>query len=460
MAHDTLAQYAGEFKATPNILWIGTGNFWFRLFRVGTFDALLRQHGASLTFADVNTFEQVVDRFRLSAEERVKVLEFFQHPNVKYSNIANPTERQNLLYNRVDSKDRVFTHIYIANWPEQHILSAMRWTSLAPRGVIIITKPLDLNIPQVQTIAAGKFPGFKGKIFVDDHYRNKSSVRALHRMFGQFSQANGLNYGKLKSFRMWLVERKTAEDENRREALECGLIWDLATHLISFIQLFFLDAPHLGLSGYAQGNYGNPEDVRMEIRKVLRMRYVGCELKREDAETLAVIEVAIIFGYQTYGGPVETTVSGLLVVGKGAARFEGVTDPVKQLDFSFERGPVSLNYNSGKLWPEFHDYRLTEEHGFFEPVIELLTHSLRQDDDEGAEPAAMPEPGRYHCGVPFDTAFRNVMTIDEILRHPMGRKLLQGYRPGEAIGSIMDWLVGRDYLERDWLDEVKYGKFV
>ncbi len=312
----------------------------------------------------------------------------------------------------------------------------------------------------VKTIQRGLFPDLNGKLFVDDHYRNKGSVRALHAMFSQFNE-DGLNYGAVNSFRMWLVEPTTAEKEDRRAALECGVIWDLVTHLISFIQMFFLDPPHVGLSGYVKGDPRKLRNVRLEICKVLRRRYVGCELRNQNAETLAVIEVAIPFEYDTYAGWEKATVRGLLVVAKGATRGQGVTGSVKQIDFRFDRGPVSLNYNSGNLVPELRHYHPSQEHGFHQSVVELLTHSPRRANEQA--PAGIvhsPEPGRYHCAMPFPASYQNVMIIDQIIHHPSGRKLLQGYPQGEDIRSIMDWLVGRDHLEKDWLNEEEYGKWV
>ncbi len=70
-----------------------------------------------------------------------------------------------------------------------------------------------------------------------------------------------------------------------------------------------------------------------------------------------------------------------------------------------------------------------------------------------------PDPGRYACGRLFPAAYQNVMIMDEVLRHPSGRRLL-GYRQGEELRSIMDRFVGNHSLESDWLVESDFGRWI
>jgi len=264
---------------------------------------------------------------------------------------------------------------------------------------------------------------------------------------------------------MWLVEQADIESENRREALECGVIWDLATHLVSLIQLFFLDEPHIALLGYTHGDPEILRNVKLHIRKVLRMRYSGCELKTQTTETLAVIEVAVIFQFETYGHDpwVEAEIPGLLVVGKAARRGRDVEGSVKQIDFYFEGGPVNLNYNTGVIMPEIFGHNLSTEKGFLWPVVELLTHTQRSvRKEETTYGISASEPGKYHCGMSFESSFQNLMLINEIKNHPSGRNLLHSYNIGDDIHDIMNNLIAQDFLEkeRNWMIERDFGKFI
>lgn len=429
----------------PVILWIGAGSFFRRIAESATFKILL-DNGASLSVIDIRP--------------KSEVRELPCHPNVKYFDVSEHAQRKDLLYNRLGEQDTLFTHCYVANWPQAHILTAVKYSGLCSGGDIIITKPLDLNIPLVETIHSGVFPDIHDKILVDDHYRNKGSIRALHRILPNIQK----DQGKLRGFRMWLVEPKTVEEENRLEALECGVIWDLATHLISLIQLFFLDWPRRGLGMYDQGSPTNIRGVRPSVNKVLRMKYIDCRLKNPDAETLAVIELGITFQYKTYADWTDANIDGLLVVGKGPVCQEGVDRPVKQVDLWFEGGHVNLNLDEGRIlpaYPEFDDVAGREEKGFFNSVIELLTHSyrkLRARDPEAVQ--TPPSPGRYHCGVSFEQAYQNVMLINEIRRCAPVGAMLRSYHQKEPIRRILERLTATDHLAKGWLDFSRYGDFI
>lgn len=452
-----LAQYPGHPVKQPIILWVGAGNFFERIVKAGTFQYLLENYGAHLTVIDIHPSEEIQAYKELEDQARSKP------SNIRYYDVSQAKQREDLIYNRLVEKNQPFTHIYIATWPEAHLLSAVKYSTLCHGGDIIITKPLDMNIPMVENLQEGVFPDLISKFTVDDHYRNKGSVRALHECLPSWIRSK---CGQLRGFRMWLVEEKTIEKENRLQALECGVIWDLATHLISFIQIFFLDKPHLALWGYTKGDSKKLRNVKLQIRKVLRKRYVGCELKTQNAETLAVIEVAVTFQFETYGHApwVKMEIPGLLIVGKAATRGKGVIGSVKQIDFYFEGGPINLNYNNRNLTPEIHSYNPNKENGFFQPVIELLTHTQRRVRKEAVNygDIYLAEAGKYHCGMPFEEAYQNVMLINEIKNHPSGRNLLQSYDTGADIHDVMNGLIAQDFLEKEknWMIERHYGNFI
>lgn len=441
---ETLALHPGNIVEDPNILWVGAGAFFTRVVRDGAISRLLEEFNAQLTVVDVRPREELGK----------EIESLLNHDRVRYYNASVSEQRRNLFYNRKDESGRLFSHTYIANWPQAHLLSGVKYSILCPGGDIIVTKPMDLNIPMIETVASGVFPDLQEKMVVDDHYRNKGSVRELHRILPDLQ----VKYGKLRGFRIWLVEPVTIEEEKRLRALECGVIWDLATHFISLIQLYFLDPPYLGLAGYSNSDPERLRGVQLGIDKVLRTRYVGCELKSPTVETLAVIEVTIRFEYLTYDGWTPWQISGLLIVGKGATRGAGITGSIKQFDFNFEGASVNLNFDTGRLSPPFADFKASNEQGFHTSVIELLTHSHRELARNGNMNQA--PSGRYHCGMPFGSGHGNVRFIDAIHRHPTSQELLRSYTAKDSIRSILDRMIGDQYLSRDWLDPRRFVDIV
>ena len=136
---------------------------------------------------------------------------------------------------------------------------------------------------------------------------------------------------------------------------------------------------------------------------------------------------------------------------------------VKQIDFYFEGGPVNLNYNTGVIMPEIFGHNLSTEKGFLWPVVELLTHKQRSvRKEETTYGISASEPGKYHCGMSFESSFQNLMLINEIKNHPSGRNLLHSYNIGDDIHDIMNNLIAQDFLEkeRNWMIERDFGKFI
>ena len=178
----TFAKNPGKLISYPNILWVGAGSFFHRVAQSQAFNDLLHKHKAYITVIDVHPRRNIED--------------FLNHDNVKYFDVSDHKQRKDLLYNRAKDENRLFSHCYIANWPQQHLLSCVKYSSLCAGGDIVITKPLDLNIPLIQTISAGVFPDIQSKLSVDDHYRNKGPIRELHRIFPEVQK----NRGKIRAF--------------------------------------------------------------------------------------------------------------------------------------------------------------------------------------------------------------------------------------------------------------------
>ncbi len=195
----------------------------------------------------------------------------------------------------------------------------------------------------------------------------------------------------------------------------------------------------------------NVRNVKLSVRKVLRQNYIGCKLTKRDAETLAVIEVAVAFDYKTHTGSwTEETIKGLLVVGKGAVRARGVDKGLKQLDFIFEARKVALHLDSDRLEPEFKDFEPKRETGFGKPVVELLTHTYRPYSTRLSMSPSTAPAGRYHCGLSFHDSYENIKMINEIRSHPSSSELLPSYQAREPIDDILHRLVVHNSLEKSW----------
>src|SRR5260370_4508281 len=158
-AAEVIAAFPGDRVAHPRILWVGAGAFFRRVIKEGAF-GILHQEGATLTVLDVRPEKEVMESFPFQS-------------GVQYFNVKDNDQRKQLIHEHTGRPEQLFTHCYIANWPQAHLLSAVKYSSLCAGGDIIITKPLDLNIPLVETLALGVFPDISEKILMDDHYRNK-----------------------------------------------------------------------------------------------------------------------------------------------------------------------------------------------------------------------------------------------------------------------------------------------
>ena len=109
-----------------HVLWVGCGDMCRR-----SLDALrvLQTGGASLSFIDVREADQVKQAPLVGRGTR-----FF--------NVEN-REQQNAFHHYL--LENPATHIFIANLPPQHILTAFVLGGKCPNAQIIIAKPLDIN---------------------------------------------------------------------------------------------------------------------------------------------------------------------------------------------------------------------------------------------------------------------------------------------------------------------------
>lgn len=77
--------------------------------------------------------------------------------------------------------ERPVTHIFIANLPPQHLMTAGIVGGMCPLAKIIIAKPLDTNLQLIKALASGKiWPGLTERIFLHDHYRNKGAAEPIY----------------------------------------------------------------------------------------------------------------------------------------------------------------------------------------------------------------------------------------------------------------------------------------
>jgi hypothetical protein len=123
---------------SPQILWVGCGDLLRRTMAAIT--ELKDSCDADFTFIDVHNAERV--RLRPPSWG-------------SFYNIAEESARDEL---RKRLRQTPLTHVFIANWPPQHLLTAFKFSEMCPGGSIVISKPLDTNFALIDTIAGGSWP--------------------------------------------------------------------------------------------------------------------------------------------------------------------------------------------------------------------------------------------------------------------------------------------------------------
>ena len=111
-------------------LWSGCGDLFDK-----AADAIqeVRKLGVQLTFTDI------IPRENLPVQPPA---------GTRFFNVSDPRRRGKL---REYLHDKPLTHIYIANWPSIHLLTAFRYLDSCPGGAVIISKPLDTNFDLIET---------------------------------------------------------------------------------------------------------------------------------------------------------------------------------------------------------------------------------------------------------------------------------------------------------------------
>jgi len=388
----------------------------------------LYEQGARITICDTRPREEL--RYEIPQGERYEFFCVGKHEGRSaFRNFA---------------RDNPFSHIYIGNWPDGHLPTAIRYADFCTDGgIIIMAKPLDTNHQLIRSIAGGLFTDFPQKLFVHDHYRNKGGVQPLFNMLPSLIA----NYaGRVNKFRAFLVEPQLIEDEGRLDALECGIIYDLHSHLFSHVQLFFLPETAPGLTDVTiTGMSREVTNVRMEIVQVVRARYHRCELVNPDVETFAAIHIILHVSFRDrYGRDRTREIHGLLVAGKGITAERGAASDVqiKAIEIFFEDKPVSLSLKRNTLTPNVPEFvpKHPQENGYFVPIVEAL--SSTRADLNGREKRIPPL-------MTFEEAAKNADYLNETLA--IGRKNpMLYYHAGATLAEVLNICCSNDGLHEMW----------
>ena len=406
-----------------HILWIGCGDLLRRT--TGVLGRLRDDHGARFTFIDVCDAEHVKQA---------------PLPESPYYDVSSADQRSVL---RKHLLEEPVSHVFVANPPPQHLLTAFKYSELVPGGQIVIAEPLDTNIALIETIASSNaWPDLTGKISVHAHYRSKGGVEPTHRAFPRLIEL----YGRVMSFEFYLIERRTVEEEDRLEALNVGVIFDLATHLFALAQLFFLDGtPALRIPGLTI------RSTSMNITRVARARYALCRIENQEAETFAAIEVEIIVVYSKseQGRQIEHRIPGLMVVGKGIKPEPGIDADLKGMRFSQELQPRCVNLVRNEVSPPLTDLDFyiadRDENGLGRSLVTALSSSC-PSTHIGAE--------RVSPVMSFMEAAQNARFLGEAISRasPLIR-----YSVGETLEAVLAKCVASGALNARWLSDAGYA---
>lgn len=251
---------------------------------------------------------------------------------VQRYDLSDPSEARRLLSVGYDGYDLLLVN----NFPGIHLATALTYSAFAKH--IIIQKPQDLNYPLIRTIqTAAGFEGFRRKVKVHDHYRNKDSVPALLQVLPQLHR----DYGRFQKLAFFLTESKDINDEEARAgSLDCGMIQDLAVHMFDLL-----------FETIAVGTQwtNSKEDERLHKRVGGTIRVVACpqfhrtnSILGDHVETFAAIDMNVTekIEFLTKGkNPIINfhSYDVLIVVGKGLSVEDGVTGDLKVIAAEFER---------------------------------------------------------------------------------------------------------------------------
>lgn len=233
-----------------------------------------------------------------------------------------------------------FEAIYVANYGHQHISSAIEFQHYTPH--IIIAKPLDTCLDFLLNINKDRnnFTHLLPSIFIHDHYMNKPGVNFLKDLMLTLHA----DHNFIESIKLFLVERETIEnkEQHRIKSLECGMLFDLAVHMISILQAII---PEKITWSDGQGIY---ERIAREISVIacITAKDAGSLLGKStviqgrEAETFGLIELKVSekIYHEGIQEPIDKEFPVLIVVGKGVPPEQGITRDLKTIVLNFRSG--------------------------------------------------------------------------------------------------------------------------
>ncbi len=286
----------------------------------------------------------------------------------------------------------------------------------------------------------GAFPDINEKLFLRDHYLNKTVVDPIR---GALPTLIG-TYGEVQEFQFYLLEFQTIEDEQRQVAVGEGVIYDLVSHLIALAQLYFLISPFPAC--YLRK--GMPvRKVELRINHVARARYHHCDLD-DGVETFAAVDVTVLIGY-----PKNRThnIRGLLVGAKGVKPIESVEADLKGMRYKFGPETRAANLAQGTINPPLADLAFIPpaESGFFGPIVESLSYARPSGGLTGAAPQ------RQHRLMNFAEGRQNARYLCDAIH--MGRSNLTFYSPQrETLREVLARCVSHCNLDPKWLPQSEF----
>lgn len=230
-----------------------------------------------------------------------------------------------------------FDMLFVNNFPELHLITALTYATHAK--LIVIQKPQDLNFPLIRTINQARgYEHFRPRTVIHDHYRNKGAIPAVLRELPTLLQ----RYGRFRRILFFLTEAKSVNDEwERAPSLMCGMIQDLAVHMIDIMLEYLIAASEWR---HREG------DDRLTRRKNCAITLMNCVKLREQnsvlgdyVETFAALDLRVIEDLEfpadhRLAQKVRHEFDVLVVVGKGLAIEQGVPEDIKATVIEFERG--------------------------------------------------------------------------------------------------------------------------
>jgi|GEM_PF-5177369 len=349
-----------------------------------------------------------------------------------------------------------FDVVYVANYGHQHISSALEFQSFTPQ--IIVAKPLDTCLDFLLNVGRDQenFIHLLKKLFIHDHYLNKPGVVFLRdRMPELHSEHNFLD-----SIQLYLVERATIEEKepHRREALECGMLFDLAVHMISVLQVIVPESMswHDG-----QGRYQRL-DRRINVTACNVAKDAGSILTKStvirgrEAETFGVIELKVTEKISHESSvEFERDFPVLIVVGKGVPAEQGITRDLKAIFLKFrDEAEIALDIDTYGI------------RGIEDRILRGAGYANIEFTQRGINlPLVTTAQNGFNLlaeNIPFQppvSAFKSVHILWEALHLAPPRPT--GYRAGfTTCSQLVNILLRQDSRFSDWGLPQNFGNFL